>query len=135
MTLIVLVMTPPSMVADRLETLERRYIASLPSLLCANLKLSEFFVGDSCARSGHEILIIREIDRRQQNSSEHFVGFAEVMEIGARIGARRRMRTLHVERPGIVGMTRVCQIDRPEAGECRAVAAIARWHHTIEHVN
>ena len=57
------------------------------------------------------------------------------MQIGARKIPRRRATTLRVERLGIVGMARVLDVDRAEAGESNAVAAIARRQHTIEHVD
>ena len=59
----------------------------------------------------------------------------QMMQIGARIVARRRPCAFLVERPRIVGVAGVAQIDLAEAGERHAVAPVAGRHHAVEHVD
>ena len=52
--------------------------------------------------AGRQLLIIGEIDGGQQHRSQHLVDAREMMQIGARIFSRRRIRTLLIERVRIL---------------------------------
>ena len=90
---------------------QRRYIAPLPALACRGTERRKAPLADRGAHAGHQFLIVGEIDLRQQHGAEHLVGADEMMQIGARIIARRRARALLVERARVLGMARIAQID------------------------
>ena len=80
-------------------------------------------------------MVIGEVDRREQDRAEHLVGLDEVVEIGARIVARGGAGTRLVDRARVVGVARVLEVDRPEAGEGEPVPAVARRQDAVEHVD
>src|SRR5262249_30642503 len=55
----------------------------------------------------HQLLVIGEIDRREQDRAEHFVGSDEMMQIGAREIARRCAGSRRVDRARILRVARV----------------------------
>src|SRR6185437_9673517 len=89
----------------------RRQIAARPSFLDRGMEIREPSSLDRRAHAAHELLIISEIDARKQHRAEHLVGLGKVMQIGARIGPRRRMRAIYVERAFVTGVPRVGEID------------------------
>src|SRR6516164_2850804 len=91
--------------------------------------------GDRSARPRHQILIVVEVDDGQEHAAERLAAAKEVMQIGAGKVARGRAAAFRIERPRIAGVTSVPDVDRPEAREGEAVAAIARGQHAIEHVD
>jgi len=58
-----------------------------------------------------------------------------VVQIGAGKVARRRAAALCIERPRIGGVVGVLDIDRAETRKCQSMAAVARRHDAIEHVD
>src|SRR5260370_17696440 len=78
---------------------------------------------------------MRDVEFRQQDCPERLPGPDEVMKIGARVTARGWPRALFVERPWIVGVAGVAQVDLAEPRERHPVTAVARRHHAIEHVD
>ena len=92
------------------------------------------------ARAGpgadEEVLIVEQaIDDRQQRAAERLPTAKQVVQIGARIIPRRRAAALHIERPRILGVAGVLDVDRPEACERQTVTAITGGHHAIEHID
>ena len=59
----------------------------------------------------------------------------DMMQIGAAEIAAGGAAAAGIERRGIVGISRIAQIERPIPGESLAVAARARGQHAIEHVD
>src|SRR5580700_2219006 len=90
---------------------------------------------DGSARPRHQVLVVIEIDDRQQRAAERLAGTEQVMQIGAGKVARGWAAALRVERPRILGMVRVLDVDRTEARERQSVTAVARRHDAIEHVD
>ncbi len=58
-----------------------------------------------------------------------------MVQVGARIIARRRTRALRIERRRIVRVHRVAQVDRPAPRIGEPVPPVARRQHAIEHVD
>ena len=83
----------------------------------------------------HQALVIGDVDFRQQHRPQRLARPDKVMQVGARITARRWPRALFVERPWIVSMSGVAQIDLAEPRIRHPVTAVARRHHAIEHVD
>ena len=85
----------------------------------------------SCIKS----LVVGDVDFRQQHRAQRLARLDQMMQIGARIVARRRPGALLVERARIVGMAGVAQVDLAEPRERHAVAAVPGRHHAVEHVD
>src|SRR4051812_16492771 len=110
-------------------------VAPCPSRLCLGLELLESAGSDGGANAGGKLLIVSEIDGRQQRSSQKLAALGQMVQISTRVVAGRGTRTRFVERARIAGMARVLQYNRPMTGERYAMASVARGQHAVEHVD
>src|SRR5204863_1195409 len=94
--------------------LTRRKVASLPSGFGLRTECRESCVCDSVAHAYHQFVVVGEINHGENCRAEHFAALAEVVQVGARIGARGWTRTFLVKRARVVGVARVLEGDRPE---------------------
>src|SRR5205085_9517836 len=97
--------------------LTRRKVASLPSGFGLRTECGESCVCDSVAHACHQLMVVGEINHGENCSAEHFTALAEVVQVGARIGARGRTWALLVKRARVLGVARVLERDRAETGE------------------
>src|ERR1700728_2224631 len=86
-------------------------------------------------RPRHQVLVVEQINDRQQRTAKRFAGFEQVMQIGTREIARGRAAALGIERARIAGVLRILDVDGAETGESKAVAAVAGRQDAIEHVD
>src|SRR5690348_13504183 len=65
----------------------------------------------------HQILVVGEIDFGEPHHRQYLARLYEMAPIGARIVAGHRRRRQGIDRPRIVGETRVAQVEAAPAGE------------------
>src|SRR6266851_8159477 len=92
-----------------------RDVAPRPTLLALFPEGIELSGRDRRAQARHQLLVKGHIDGGEQDRAEHLVRLHEMMQVGARIVAGGRAAAGLVERPRIARMTRVLEVDRPEA--------------------
>src|SRR5712692_8408084 len=119
----------------RAQSRERRKIAARPARAYLLAKIREPACRDGGPHAVHELLVIGEIDRGNQHRGEDLVRLDEMVQIGARVIARRGASAFGIERARTLGMARVLEIDGAKAAESQAMAAVARRQHAIEHVD
>src|SRR5688500_5411423 len=73
--------------------------------------------------------------QRVKGACGHFPCEVQVPEIRARMVAAGVAGAGRIERPIVLGVTRVLDVDPPLAGEELAVACVPRGHHAVEHVD
>ena len=73
--------------------------------------------------------------RRQEHQPQDFIGFEQVMQIGAGMVLTGRASAIRVQRARVAAMARVANIDHAPAGEGLAGTARARRQDAIEHVD
>ena len=66
---------------------------------------------DGGTQPAHQVLIIPHIVPGQQHRSEHLLGLEQMVEIGAAVACAGWAAARWIERRGIVGETRVAQIE------------------------
>ena len=69
-------------------------------------KILETTVRDRLANALHQLLIVGYVRPGQQHCAEHLVRFGEVMQIGARVIARRGASALLIKRVRVFGVKR-----------------------------
>src|SRR5215468_4297702 len=92
-------------------------------------------LGDRSSRAGGEILVVEQIDDRQEGPAERLIGLEQMVQVSAGKIARRGTAALRIERARIVGMPCILDIDRAEAGKGEPMAAVARGQNAIEHID
>src|SRR5262245_12295765 len=97
--------------------------------------VDEAAFGNGLTDPGHQLLIIGEIGDGQEHHAEDLAGLDQMVEIGSRKVRGGGACACLVERPRIVGMPGIAEIEPAEAGEGLAVPARARRHHAVEHVD
>src|SRR5215469_14716267 len=108
------------------KTLERRDVTGRLLSCKSGDETGERFLLDRAAQTPHQIAIVAEIVLGQQHASEDLVGADEMMEISAAVMCARGAAAAFIERPRILAMARVAQIDLAAARERLAGAAGAR---------
>ena len=86
------------------DSASRRYIALFPCFACRRAEIGERAGADRGTHAHHQLLVISNIDLRQQHGAEHLVGAGEMMQVGARIGARRGVAAVRIERARVGGV-------------------------------
>src|SRR5215469_18148949 len=98
----------------------------LPLAFCLRLVESGDEIGESpcldrLAQTFQEVGIILQIVPGQQHAREDFAGLAQMMEISTAVPGASRAGAFGIERPLILGMPRIPEIDRAASREglCR----------------
>src|SRR5262245_60129389 len=107
----------------------RRQIAARPALFGLPPECVETMLGDRRTHARHQVLVVIEIDGAQQNLAHEFVAAHQMAEVSAREITCARTTALLVERPWVVTVAGVLQIDRAKAGEGGSMPAVAGRHH------
>ena len=82
----------------------------------------------------HQLLVEMHVRPAQQHGAEHLAAFHQMMQIGARV-LRRWTGAFRIERAFVLGIFGVAQIEPAAPGEGLVMAARARRHHAVEHVD
>src|SRR5581483_2380759 len=90
--------------AAQTPRLMRWNVPPRPALAGLLAECGEAARGNGVAHPGHQLLVVGEIDGREQHPGERLIGLDEMMQVRARICACRRMRALGVERPRVRSM-------------------------------
>src|ERR1044071_282984 len=77
---------------------------------------------DGCAGAAGQVLVVEQVDDREQRAAERFIGLEQVVQVSAGKFARGGTAALRIERARIVDVARVLDIDRAEAGESEPAA-------------
>src|SRR5260370_37751943 len=115
--------------------LARRDVTLRPVGACAVAKACESSLCNRVPHALHQVLVIRDIDFRQQHRPQRLARLDQMMQIGARAGAGGRPWAFLVERPWVVGVAGVAQVDLTEPRVPHPGTPIAPRHPPTEHVD
>src|SRR4029450_174984 len=90
---------------------------------------------DGAPEAAHDVLVVLQIVPRQKHRRENLLGAKQMMQIGAAVMAAGGTRALLVDRPVIVAMAGVAQIELTAARKSLRRAAATRRQHAVEHVD
>ena len=103
--------SPRHAVAQPVPLPQRRNIAPGPAHLRLGGEILEPLCFDRSADAGHQVLVVAQIVPGDQHHAQDLVGADQVVQIGAGIVARGRAAAFLVERPVVLGVAGVPQVD------------------------
>ena len=90
---------------------------------------------DRAAQAAHDVLVVMHVVPCQQHGTKNLLAADQVVQIGAAMVAAGGAGTVFVDRPGIIAVPRVAQVEFAAPGEGLRRAPGARRHHAVEHVD
>ena len=74
-------------------------------------------MGDGSANLSHQSLIVVEVNLCKQHGAEDFVGFDEMMQVGARVISSGQASTVGINGSRILGVACILEVDGTKPGE------------------
>src|SRR5438477_109610 len=98
----------------------------LRTIICALPALSSGW------KAAHDILVIVHVVPCQEHGTQNLLAADQVVQIGAAMVATGGAGTVFVDRPRVIAVPRVAQVELPPTGEGLRRAPGARRHHAVE---
>src|SRR5712675_3505051 len=83
----------------------------------------------------HQIEVEMQVMNRAEPHAEDLAAAVQVPQIGARIALAGAAAAVRVQRPGVLLVAGVADVDDALGGEQVSVAGVARWHDAIEQID
>ena len=90
---------------------------------------------DSRAQARHQVLVKSQVMPSEQHRGDDLVRFHGMVQIGAAEPPAGRTAAFVVQRPPILRMSSVAQVERSALDKSLSVAARARRQHAVEHID
>src|SRR5581483_9150012 len=101
-----------------------RDVTARPALARRLVELGEPALRNRVADVAHQPLVVSDVDLGEQHRAERLSGADEMVQIGVRGLTRGGPGALLIQRPRIIDMPRIAQIDRAEPRERDAMTPV-----------